>query len=81
MTSPNPRPVDEETWRNRFILINLARIGGTIVVLVGLAIWHTDWLREGGAIAVGLPLALAGLAVSFGAPRYFARKWRTPPLP
>ena len=31
-------PQDDETlWRNRFIAINLVRIGGTIVVLLGLA--------------------------------------------
>jgi hypothetical protein len=36
----NPDPtggVSEATWRNRFILMNLVRIGGTIVVLIGLA--------------------------------------------
>ena len=81
MTSPDPRAVDEATWRNRFIMLNLARIGGTIIVLIGLAVWHSDWLREGGSIALGLPLALIGLVISFGAPKYLARRWRTPPLP
>lgn len=71
---------DRETakWRNRFILLNLARIGGTIVVLIGLLIWHSDLYRSGGAIEVGLPMALIGLAFSFGAPLWLARKWRTP---
>ena len=32
--TPDPLPgADEATWRNRFILVNLVRIGGTIVVL------------------------------------------------
>lgn len=75
-----PRPaLDEATWRNRFILLNLTRIGGTLVALIGLAVWHSDWLRAGGAIEIGLPLALLGVAISFGAPKYLARKWRTPP--
>ena len=75
---PQPGP-DEATWRNRFILINLVRIGGTIVALIGLGIWHSDWVRPGGAIEIGLPIALIGVAASFMAPKYLARKWRTPP--
>lgn len=72
-------PKEEEAlWRNRFILLNLARIGGTLVVLIGLLVWQTGWVREGGMIEIGLPLALIGLLVSFGAPKYLARKWRTP---
>ena len=78
MTSDPRRPVDEATWRNRFIIMNLTRIGGTIVVLVGLAIWHSDWIRPGGSIA-GLPLALAGLAISFGGPVFLSQRWKTPP--
>lgn len=69
----------ETTWRNRFIAINLVRIGGTSLVLVGLLAWQTDWLREGGWIGLGLPLALIGLLISFGGPRWLAAKWRTPP--
>ncbi len=79
--TPDPRrPVDEATWRNRFILVNLTRIGGTLVVLIGLAIWHSDWIQPGGSIA-GLPLALVGLLISFGGPQLLARKWKSPPGP
>jgi hypothetical protein len=75
-------PQDDETlWRNRFIAINLVRIGGTIVVMLGLAIWYSDVLVEGGTIVAGLPLALAGLVVSFWGPRWLASRWRTPPGP
>ena len=28
--------IDEATWRNRFILMNLTRIAGTVLVLVAL---------------------------------------------
>ena len=80
--SPNgPPQVSEATWRNRFILMNLTRIGGTILVLVALGIWHSDWIRQGGAMEIGLPLALIGLVVSFFAPKWLARRWRTPPGP
>ena len=76
-----PAPDDETLWRNRFITINLVRIGGTAVVLLGLYLWHTDTIRPGGAIEIGLPLALIGLLVSFGGPKYLAARWRTPPGP
>ena len=29
-------PQEEALWRNRFITLNLTRIGGTLVVLIGL---------------------------------------------
>jgi hypothetical protein len=72
---------DEALWRNRFIAINLVRIGGTLVVMLALAIWYTDILVEGGTLVIGLPLALAGLAVSFWGPKWLVARWRTPPGP
>jgi hypothetical protein len=69
---------DIALWRNRFILINLVRIGGTVVVLLAILLWQSDTFVEGGSI-VGLPLALLGLAVSFYGPVFLARRWRTPP--
>ncbi|MEA3011303.1 MAG: hypothetical protein QOJ91_2995 [Sphingomonadales bacterium] len=72
---------DENLWRNRFIAINLVRIGGTIVVLIGLALWQSDVLVEGGSLILGLPLTLAGLVASFWGPKWLAARWRTPPGP
>ena len=69
---------EEALWRNRFILINLVRIGGTVVVLLALALWQSDLFVPGGTI-VGFPIAMAGLVVSFWGPRWLARRWRTPP--
>ena len=75
-------PQEEETlWRNRFIYVNLLRIGATLFVLLALAIWYSDILVEGGSIVIGLPLALAGLVVSFWGPKWLSRRWRTPPGP
>jgi hypothetical protein len=68
-------PEDDDLWRKRFITINLVRIGGTFVVLFALAIWHTDVIVQGGTI-LGLPLALAGLVVSFLGPNWLARYWK-----
>jgi hypothetical protein len=73
-------PQDESHWRNRFILMNLVRIGGTVIVLLALLLWQSDVFVEGGSI-VGFPIAILGLIVSFFAPKYFARQWRTPPGP
>lgn len=79
MNATPPPPIDEATWRNRFIMMNMVRIGGTVIVLIGLYLWHTDSVREGGAIEIGLPMALIGLVISFLGPGYLSRKWRTPP--
>lgn len=67
-------------WRRRFILMNLVRIGGTIVVLLALLLWQSDVFVEGGSI-VGFPIAILALVVSFFGPKYVAGRWRTPPAP
>ena len=67
---------DETLWRNRFILMNLVRIGATIVVLLALALWQSDLFVEGGSI-IGFPIALIALAASFMAPKWLARRWRS----
>ena len=78
MNSPQP---SEEEWRRRFILLNLVRIGGTAVCLIGLAIWQSDVVRPGGWPAVGVPAALLGLLISFPGAQLLVRRWRTPPAP
>lgn len=72
--------VDEATWRRRFILLNLTRIGGTAIVLIALALWQSDVFVEGGSI-MGFPLAIAGLVISFWGPKYVSRNWRSPREP
>ena len=70
----------EAMWRNRFILVNLVRIGATVAVLLSLALWQSDLIVEGGSI-LGFPLALGFLAMSFLGPKWLARRWREPPGP
>jgi hypothetical protein len=73
-------PKEEEAlWRNRFIVLNLTRIGGTLIVLIGLLVWHSDLAREGGMIELGLPMALIGLVISFWGPKQLSRAWRSTP--
>ena len=76
MTSPD----DETLWRNRFIAVNMMRIGSTLVVMLGLAIWQTSLVVPGGSI-LGLPITLIALVVSFWGPTWLVRRWRTPPKP
>jgi hypothetical protein len=72
-------PPDNDTlWRDRFIAVNMMRIGATLVVLLGLAIWQTDLIVTGGSI-LGLPITLIALFVSFWGPTWLVRRWRTPP--
>jgi hypothetical protein len=68
----------EAQWRNRFIAMNLVRIGGTIVVLLALLLWQTDTFVVGGSF-LGFPIAILALLVSFFGPKYVAGRWRTPP--
>jgi len=71
---------DEAYWRNRFIVMNLIRIGATIVVLFGIMVWQSDLIVRGGSI-IGLPIALVALVASFFAPKAYAHRHRTPPAP
>ena len=73
MTSPD----QERMWRNRFILMNLLRIGATIAVLLSLALWQSDLFVAGGSI-IGFPLALIFLVISFYGPKWLAGRWREP---
>jgi hypothetical protein len=69
-----PQP-DDDLWRNRFITMNLARIGGAAVALLGCAIWQTNLLAPNGSI-LGLPVALAGVMASFLAPKWLSGYWK-----
>jgi hypothetical protein len=73
-------PVPDNVARNRFAIIQLVRIGGTAIALFGVLLWQSDAIVQDGSF-LGFPLALIGLAISFGGPQYLARKWRTPPAP
>ncbi len=67
--------VSEATWRRRFILVNLVTIGGTVLALFGILLWQTNYVVQGGSV-IGFALAMAGLAVSFFAPRVMAGRWK-----
>ena len=74
------KEVSNATWRNRFILVNLLQIGGTLVVLFGILLWQSNYIVQGGSW-IGFPIALVGLVVSFFGPRRLARYWKSRSLP
>jgi hypothetical protein len=73
MTPEDP----DSLWRNRFIAVNMMRIGATVVVLFGLAVWHSDLVVKGGHW-IGMPIAIIALVVSFAGPIYLSRRWGRP---
>ena len=74
----NPAEDDAAAWRNRFIVMNLIRIGGTVGVLLSLLLWQSNVFVSGGTI-LGLPLALICLVISFFGPKAYAGRFREPP--
>lgn len=64
--------------RRRFLFLQLVRLGGVGVVMLGIAIWLGDLLRFGGWPAVGVPLFLLGVVATLFLPRLLARRWRSP---
>lgn len=66
----------EVTERNRFLLLNIVRIGGAIMILVGMAIIANGFLdlpKEAGYV-----LFAAGIIDFIVAPLLLARAWSTP---
>lgn len=70
-----PEPVSEDVARNRFIVINLVRLVGTVMVLASMLILAN---AIEGPYALGYVLLAAGLFEIFAVPQLLARKWRTP---
>ena len=66
---------DDTRARNRFIAIQLVRIGGVAMVLLGLLVMNgrIDWPREAGFV-----LAALGLFEALLAPLLLSRKWNPP---
>lgn len=64
--------------RTRFLVLSLARLGGVAAVMLGIAIWQSDLVVNGGSAVVGVPVFLLGLAETVFLPKLLASKWRTP---
>jgi hypothetical protein len=69
-------PVDDETARRRWTVIQTVRFAGVALVLVGILIRYAVIPAP---LAVGIALIILGLAGTFFMPVMLARRWRTPP--
>lgn len=65
---------EEAQARQRFMLINLVRLGGVVLVLVGIAIARG---QLGLPAPIGWVLAVAGLGEFFFLPSVLAKRWRS----
>jgi hypothetical protein len=73
------RDEEERLARSRFAIMSAARASGVALMLIGLWIWHGDIIREGGHVAIGLPLFVLGFLESLVLPQILSRRWRSPP--
>ncbi|MDZ4308191.1 hypothetical protein [Allopontixanthobacter sp.] len=68
--------MNDDVARNRWLILNLARILGVALVVTGLLVTQgtIDWPVE-----VGYALIAIGIVDAFVAPQFLARRWRSPP--
>ena len=68
-------PVSEDVARSRFLVINVLRLGGVAMVIVGILIAERMFDLP---IVAGYILIGAGVIDIFLVPQMLARKWRSP---
>jgi Na+/proline symporter len=71
--SKSQRELRDQRDRNRFIMMNVARISGLALVLLGIAIARAVIELP---YAIGVVLAVIGLIEFFFAPTMLARFWK-----
>jgi hypothetical protein len=66
---------DDAKWRKRLLAYTAARMGGLAIFALGLAIFYTDLLREGGWPQVGAIVIILGLIDALFAPMVLKKHW------
>ena len=66
---------DERKWRKRLLAYTAARMGGLAIFALGLAIFYSDLLREGGWPQVGAVVIVIGLIDALFAPMVLKKHW------
>ena len=66
---------DEAMWKRRFLIFTLVRLAGLAIFFLGIAIAFGDLVREGGAPAIGIPIAIVGLLDTVFSPRILKKIW------
>ena len=73
-------PEDRERLaKSRFQTLQLLRLTGIIVMIIGMWIWAGDILREGGWPTLGIPVFALGLFEALVLPTILAQRWKSPP--
>lgn len=72
--APNA-PHSDARARNRFIVLNLVRLSGAVLVALGAANVGKRWIEP--ADAIGTALLLLGALGILVVPRLLARRWRS----
>ena len=79
MTPTDDKAREETQAQYRFLVINLCRITGAIMLVVGLAVIARQ--AFGLPIAAGYVLFLIGMFAFLLVPLFLAKKWKSKPLP
>ena len=66
---------DETRWRKRLLAYTAARLGGLVIFGLGVAIFYTDLLREGGWPQVGDIVIILRLIDALFAPMVLKKHW------
>ena len=66
---------DETVWKKRFAALAFVRVSGLLIFFLGIAIAFGDLVRPGGALTVGLLVALVGLVEAVLAPKLLRKAW------
>lgn len=66
---------DEAKWKRRLLAYTGARMAGLAVFALGLAIFYSDLLREGGWPQVGAVVIILGLIDALFAPMVLKKHW------
>ena len=79
MTPHDDKMRDDTQAQYRFLVINLCRIGGAIMLVTGLAVIARQ--AFGLPIAAGYVLFLIGMFAFLLVPVFLAKKWKSKPQP
>lgn len=74
MTQPAPSAAADARARQRFIIMNVARLGGVALVMLGFAIIQRVVDLP---FALGVVLAVVGFVDFFAVPILLARRWKS----
>ena len=78
MSDEQHKSADEAMWKRRFAAMMLARLSGTVLILLGMLLGFSDVFVEGGNRIVGMLLMVAGLVDLAVVPALLRKRWRQP---